>query len=189
MLKSAAFYELNDYFNMQISIRRAMISDAEKLSAISKETFYDTFAGTCTEEDMESFLDTFFNLQQVKNELKNANDFYYLAETNGEVAGYLRFKEDYAGFSMMRQWKSLELKRIYVIKNFQGKGVAQLLMDHVLQFAKDNSYQVVWLGVWEHNLRAQRFYEKYGFVNSGFTHDFPIGNTPQTDYWFWKFLQ
>jgi len=61
-------------------------------------------------------------------------------------------------------------------------------MDHTLNYAAQNNYQVVWLGVWEHNLRAQSFYKKYDFVNSGHTHNFPIGNTPQTDWWFWKFL-
>lgn len=173
---------------MQLTIRRATLSDAAVLSAISKQTFYDTFTGTCTEEDMQSFLENYFNLKQVQAELNNENDFYYFAETESRVAGYLRFMEDYGSLANMKQWKSLELKRIYVTKDFQGKGVAQQLMDFTLQYAKDNNYEVVWLGVWEHNLRAQRFYEKYGFVNSGQTHDFPIGNTPQTDLWFWKFL-
>jgi len=164
------------------------MNDAEVLSALSMQTFYDTFTGTCTEEDMQSFLESYFNLKQVQSELSNEDDFYFLAEVEGKVAGYLRFMEDYANFSLMKQWKSLELKRIYVSKGYQGRGVAQQLMDHILKFAKENNYGVVWLGVWEHNLRAQKFYEKYGFINSGYTHDFPIGNTPQTDYWMWKFL-
>ena len=164
------------------------MADAEMLSAISKQTFYDTFTGTCTEEDMQSFLQIYFNLKLVQAELNNENDFYYLAETEGRVAGYFRFMEDYVNFPVMKKWRSLELKRIYVIQELQGKGVAQQLMEYILQHAKANNYQVVWLGVWEHNLRAQKFYEKYGFVNSGHTHDFPIGKTPQTDYWFWKFL-
>jgi ribosomal protein S18 acetylase RimI-like enzyme len=101
---------------------------------------------------------------------------------------YLHFKEDYTNFPTERKWKALELKRIYVLKEYQGKGIAQKLMDHILDFAAEHEYEMVWLGVWEHNVRAQKFYEKYGFKNSGFTHDFPIGNTPQTDIWLWKFL-
>ena len=171
-----------------ITIRRATLADAVKLSAISIQTFYDTFTGTCTEEDMDLFLKDYFHLKQVQLELSNENDFYYLAEQEGKVVGYLRWMEDYTNFPHMKQWKSLELKRIYVLKEFHGKGVAQQLMDFALQYARNNSYEVVWLGVWEHNLRAQKFYEKYLFVNSGHTHDFPIGSTPQTDWWFWKFL-
>lgn len=172
----------------QITIRRATLADAELLSAISAQTFYDTFTGTCTEADMQLFLDDYFNIPQVQNELRNENDLYYLAYMDGKLAGYLRLMEDYTNLPLMKQWKALELKRIYILKVFQGKGVAQLLMDHTLNYAAQNNYQVVWLGVWEHNLRAQSFYKKYGFVNSGHTHNFPIGNTPQTDWWLWKFL-
>ena len=173
---------------MEITTRRATIEDAETLSEISKRTFYDTFTGTCTEEDMQSFLDEYFNLSKVKQELLNEKDRYYLAEVNGVTAGYLRFMEDYSSLPLMEKWKALELKRIYVEKDFQGRGVAQVLMDLILKYANEHNYEVVWLGVWEHNLKAQRFYEKYGFVNSGHLHDFPIGNTPQTDIWLWKFL-
>ena len=96
--------------------------------------------------------------------------------------------EDYSNFDLMKKWKALELKRIYVHKNFHGKGIAQQLINFVESFAKENKYEVVWLGVWEHNLRAKRFYEKSGFTDSGYTHNFPIGNTPQTDNWLWKLL-
>ena len=173
---------------MEVSIRRATVADAQALSAISKQTFFDTFTGTCSDADMESFLESYYNLQQVASELSDTNDHYCLAEINGKVVGYLRFMEDYRSFAHIKQWKALELKRIYVDKNFHGKGIAQMLMKIVMDYANNNSYEVIWLGVWEHNLRAQSFYEKFGFVNSGFTHDFPIGNTPQTDKWFWKFL-
>jgi GNAT superfamily N-acetyltransferase len=88
----------------------------------------------------------------------------------------------------VRKWKALEQKRIYVLKEFKGKGIAQRLMQLVMDYAMANHYEVLWLGVWEHNERAQSFYRKYGFEDSGHTHDFPIGNTPQTDNWLWKFL-
>ena len=173
----------------QIIIRRATIADAVKLSAISIQTFYDTFIGTCKEEDMTAFLKEYFNLKQVQAELSNENDFYYLAELNGRVVGYCRWMEDYTNFSLMKRWKSLELKRIYILKEYHGKGVAQQLMNLVIQYAQSNQYQVLWLGVWENNHRAQKFYKKNLFVNSGHTHDFPIGTTPQTDCWFWRFLE
>lgn len=173
---------------MDITIRRAGIADAVLLSAISSQTFYDTFAGTCTEQDMQSFLEEYFNVKQVQAELSNEDDYYYLAELAGEAVGYMRIMEDYSNLPLMKEWKALELKRIYVSKEFHGKNVAQQLMNFVIQFATENKYEVIWLGVWEHNLRAQKFYEKYGFVNSGHTHDFPIGSTPQKDFWMWKFL-
>lgn len=173
---------------MQVTIKRATLSDAATLAVLSRQTFYDTFTGTCTEEDMQQFLQEYFNLEQVKSELVNDNDFYFFAEIDGVPAGYIRFMEDYGNFPLMQQWKALELKRIYVDKNFHGRGVAQQLMAFIENFAKENKYEVLWLGVWEQNGRAKKFYEKCGFTDSGHTHDFPIGNTPQTDNWLWKFL-
>ncbi len=174
---------------MNITIRRVTLKDVAALTAIARQTFYDTFTGTCTEEDMNLFLNQYFTEEVLAKEINNDADFCFFAELNGNPVGYLRFMEDYSSFPIMKQWKALELKRIYVLKEFHGQGIAQQLMDFILHYARQNNFEVVWLGVWEHNTRAHKFYEKFGFKNSGYTHNFPIGNTPQTDYWFWKFLQ
>ncbi len=173
---------------MEINIRRITIDDVAVLSALAKQTFYDTFTGTCTEEDMRSFLEQYFSEEQLGSELNTAGNLFFFAEAAGVPVAYLQYMEDYSGFPLIKKWKALELKRIYVLKELHGKGIAQKLMDHIITYATEKQYEVIWLGVWEHNIRAQKFYEKYGFVNSGHTHDFPIGNTPQTDNWFWKFL-
>jgi ribosomal protein S18 acetylase RimI-like enzyme len=174
---------------MEINIRRIDIADVIALSAIARSTFYDTFTGTCTEEDMQGFLDEYYNEARLGKELLDDKTHCYFAEVDKLPVAYLQFKEDYSNFPEIKKWKALELKRIYVLKEFQGKGIAQMLMDFFLDFAVENKYEAVWLGVWEHNERAQKFYAKYGFADSGYTHDFPIGNTPQTDVWLWKFLK
>ena len=44
-------------------------------------------------------------------------------------------------------------------------------------------YNKVWLGVWEKNFKAIRFYKKYGFKKFG-QHNFLLRNDLQTDYLF-----
>jgi ribosomal protein S18 acetylase RimI-like enzyme len=171
-----------------MTIRRAILQDASTLSQLGADTFYTTFKGTCTEDDMNDFLHDYYNLEQVKKELSDPKDFFYVLEIDKISVGYMRLKEDYTAFATMQQWKALELKRLYILEQYQGKGIAQQLMNFALDFAQKNTYEVVWLGVWEHNYRARRFYEKMGFENTGFKHEFPIGNTPQTDLWYWNFL-
>jgi ribosomal protein S18 acetylase RimI-like enzyme len=173
---------------MEINIRRVNIVDVAVLAVLARQTFYDTFTGTCTEEDMQGFLDEFYSEARLGNELLDKETFCFFAEADGVPVAYLQFKEEYNNFQEIKKWKALELKRIYVLKEWQGKGIAQKLMDFFLDFATEKKYEAVWLGVWEHNVRAQKFYEKYGFADSGYTHDFPIGRTPQTDKWLWKFL-
>lgn len=173
---------------MEINIRKIGVNDVSLLSALAKQTFYDTFVGTCTAADMQEFLEENYSEAQLSGELADEENHYFFAEVAGKPIAYLLFKEQYDSFPEIKKWKALELKRIYVAKEFLGKGIAQMLMDFYLDFAKEKKYEAVWLGVWEHNTRAQKFYGKYGFEDSGYTHDFPIGSTPQTDKWLWKFL-
>jgi GNAT superfamily N-acetyltransferase len=84
--------------------------------------------------------------------------------------------------------KSVELVRLYVLKEFHGTGVANELMNFAIDYAHKNGFEIMYLSVWEYNFRARGFYEKHGFVNSGVENDFPLGTTPQTDYWFVKEL-
>jgi len=174
---------------MEISIRKIEPAEAEILSALAKQTFYDTFVGTCTDEDMNSFLEEYFNVPQIKKELEDTDSFNFFAIADNQPVGYIRFKEDYNGFAYIKKWKAIELKRLYIVKEFHGKGIAQQLMALFMDHAINNKYEVAWLGVWEFNFKAQGFYKKYGFEDSGYGHPFPIGNTPQTDRWYWKFLK
>lgn len=166
-----------------VAIRRCIADDAPVLSAIASRTFRDTFAGTCTEADMQDFLDTFYNKGRLQNELANPADLTFFAEINGRPAGYIRFLENKVPFPHNSKLRPLELNRLYVDSAYKGRGIAQQLMDFYMAYAAGNGYYFLWLGVWEHNYRAQAFYRKYGFTFTGYRHPFPIGNTPQTDEW------
>ncbi len=173
---------------MQVTIRKIGLKDVEILSALAKQTFYDTFVGTCTDKDMQDFLEEYYNVEKIKSELSIEDSFNFFAEADNVPVGYIRFTEDYSDFPFMKKWKAIELKRLYLLKDFHGQGIAQQLMDLFFDHATKNNYEVAWLSVWEHNYKAQKFYGKYGFEYSGHQHPFPVGNTPQTDLWFWKFL-
>lgn len=172
----------------EINIKRATTADANLISHLSIITFEDTFRGTCTDEDLQSFAEYAFSPVAVLNELKDEDDLYFIAWYNTVAAGYMRLKEDYHDYPVIKKYKALELKRIYVLKEYQSKKIGAALMAYALQLAKEKNYEVVWLGVWEHNYKAQTFYKKWGFIDTGDTHLFPIGNTPQTDNWMIKFI-
>lgn len=173
-----------------MTIRRLTLHDAAALAEIAANTFEYTFKDTCTAADMDFYLKKYYSLEQMEMELADLNSYYFFIEDeHAAPLGFLRLKEEKEGYPAMNQYHSLELNRIYVKHEFQGRGIAQRLMDFALQFANEHAYEVIWLGVWEHNYRAQNFYKKYGFEPTGDTHDFPIGETPQTDLWFWKRLR
>ncbi|MDB5223433.1 MAG: family N-acetyltransferase [Chitinophagaceae bacterium] len=173
----------------EINIRRALPEDADLVSHLSTITFEDTFRGTCTDDDLQSFVDYAFTAGGILNELKDEDDLYFIAYCNNIAAGYMRLKEDYKDYPAIKKYKALELKRIYVLKEYQSKKIGAALMAYALQVAEQKNYEVLWLGVWEHNEKAKSFYKKWGFTDTGDTHPFPIGNTPQTDHWMIKFIE
>ncbi len=173
---------------MQINIRRATLDDASLISQLSTITFLDTFRGTCTDEEIEQFVADYFSPGEVFKELQDENDLYFIALINNVAAGYIRMKEVESEVAIIKKYRAIELKRIYVLKEYHSKKVGAALMKFALEFAVKNNYEAVFLGVWEHNERAQAFYKKWGFSDTGSKHNFPIGNTPQTDNWLIKLV-
>ncbi len=172
-----------------VNIRRAGVEDIEIVSRLSKITFDETFKGTCSEDDMKYFLENTFSDSNTLQDLKNEDDLYFIAFVNDVAAGYMRLKEDYTDYPDIPKYNAIELKRIYVLKDFQLQKVGAALMQYAVNFANKKGYEALWLGVWEHNEKAKAFYEKWGFTDTGKTHPLPIGNTPQTDNWLIKFIE
>jgi ribosomal protein S18 acetylase RimI-like enzyme len=171
-----------------ITIRRANINDAELLSSMGAKTFIETFSGTATDDDLNGFVQHYYNLPQVVEDLSDDEDYFYIACLNDEPAGYLRLKESVSEVPLIKLYRSLELKRIYVLKEFHSQKIGAELMKFAIDFAVEKNYKAMYLSVWEHNEKAKGFYKRWGFINTGFKNDFPIGSTSQTDYWLVKFF-
>jgi len=171
-------------------IRRGNLEDVVLLQTIGRKTFDDTFGNTCTKDDMRGVLELYFNTAQVEMELLDDTDNFFFLEDEGVVKGYLRINAKHAcPLESFQNRNCIELVRLYVLKEFHGTGVANELMNFAIDFARNNGFDTMYLSVWEYNFRARGFYEKHGFVNSGVENDFPLGTTPQTDYWFVKALK
>lgn len=173
---------------MEVTLRRLTIQDAALLCEFSKKTFSDSFIHTCLEEDMEWYLNKTYTIDGFEKELDNANFYAFGAFDNETLAGFIKYKANQEPIVYFKGYKTLEVKSLYVHTPYHGKGVAQKLMQNYFDFAISHHYEFLYLSVWEYNFKAQTFYKKYGFDYSGFTNDFPIGNTPQTDLWYCRKL-
>lgn len=165
---------------MNISIRPCGVDDLDALQALATQAFFETFAPLNTPENMDAYLRSAYNLPTLRGELEDGNQEFYFAYADGVLAGYLKINEapSQAEFNDPR---SLELERLYVLERFYGTGVGQFLMDAALEKAQERGKEYIFLGVWEHNRRAGRFYQKNGFYRIG-QHPFVLGDDPQTDY-------
>ncbi len=152
----------------------------EQLQHMSKKIFLVSFFHLNNPEDITSYVEKAFSVEQLSIELQNPDSVFYFAMVAGVPIGYLKLNQRSAQ-TELKDENGLEIERIYVDAAHQGKKVGQLLLDFAIDQARKQRLDYVWLGVWEHNPGAIRFYERSGFVRFG-QHTFMIGNDPQTDF-------
>ena len=162
-----------------INIQKAEFGDLKTLREIGKTTFFETFAESNTEADMQQYLTVQFSLDKLSTELLETNSQFFIAWDAGSAIGYLKVNTGDAQ-TELKENHSLEIERIYVLNAYHGKKVGQMLYERALEVASGLGKSSVWLGVWEKNPRAIRFYEKNGFVAFD-THIFKMGDDEQTD--------
>ncbi len=163
----------------EIEIKKLRLTDIEQLQIIGRQTFLETFAEGNSEENMQEYLETGFAVDKLTSELTNPNSEFYFALFDNQVIGYLKINFGQAQ-TELKDEKALEIERIYVLKEFHGKKVGQILYDKAFDIAKQTNADYLWLGVWEKNPRAISFYKKNGFVEFD-KHIFKLGTDEQTD--------
>lgn len=162
-----------------IEINKVTIYDVAQLQKISRQTFFETYSALNTEENMTKYLQENFSIKNLSIELKNENSEQYFVALEGKVIGYLKLNFGIAQTELKNN-KSIEIERIYVLKDFHGKNIGQQLYEKVINIARDKNADYIWLGVWEENPRAIRFYKKNGFIEFD-KHIFKLGEDEQTD--------
>jgi ribosomal protein S18 acetylase RimI-like enzyme len=166
-------------FHPNLIVRHAKVEDAGLLAELGARTFSETFAADNTPEDMAAYLASSFSPEQQAAELADSNSLFQIAETNGVAVGYAMLRSGNVLESITGD-KPIELVRLYVSRESLGNGVGAALMQACVAKAKQRGHKTLWLGVWEHNHRAQAFYRKWNFREVG-THVFQLGDDPQTD--------
>jgi ribosomal protein S18 acetylase RimI-like enzyme len=161
------------------AIRRAHRHDARQLAAIAEETFRDAFASVNTPEDMALHCRASYSEAIQAREIADPLMVTLLCEQREMLVGFAQLRWGKAPGCVVADAPG-EIQRLYVARDFHGKGVAHDLMIACMDEMAIHRSDVVWLGVWERNPRAIAFYRKFGFLEVG-THVFPLGNDPQRD--------
>lgn len=162
-----------------ITLRKASLQDLVQLQQIGRQTFFETFAASNSEQNLNAYLEEGFSLAKLTAELQNPNSMFYFAELDHAFIGYLKVNTGPAQTELQDE-HALEIERIYVLQAYHGKKVGQLLYEKALQLAQQAKASYLWLGVWEKNPRAIQFYRKNGFVEFD-KHTFIVGDDVQTD--------
>jgi GNAT superfamily N-acetyltransferase len=165
--------------SLALHIRPASVTDAGVLAALAERTFVETFAAENRPEDLAIHVARSYGIEIQARELADPDVTYLIAEADGTPAGYALVRGGGAP-SCVTGAAPVQIQRFYVDRPWLGTGVARALMVACEDEARRRGGRTLWLGVWERNARAIRFYEKAGFKDVG-AQAFHVGADAQTD--------
>jgi ribosomal protein S18 acetylase RimI-like enzyme len=163
-----------------IHIRALTPTDIPALRELAIRIYRDTFSHQNTPANMEAFLASDYSEESFQREFEEEGSKYFFACNDERPIAYLRLRRSKEAEKHLGP-NTIELHRIYIDVSYQGKKIGDLLMDFAIQQAVSQKVDWIWLGVWEHNPRAQRFYERWGFTRFA-DHIFQMGDDAQTDW-------
>jgi ribosomal protein S18 acetylase RimI-like enzyme len=166
-------------------IRPAVPADAAALAVVAAATFPLACPPHTSDEAKADFIAKNLTETSFTGYLADPDRALFLAEIDGAPVGYtmLVFGEphdaDVAAAITLRP--TVELSKVYVLPGHHGAGVSSALLDASLGEARAREAVGIWLGVNEENARANRFYEKSGFVRVG-SKKFLVGERWEDDF-------
>jgi len=165
---------------MDLTFEKCTTDDLDILVNISRDTFVHAFEKQNDPEDFWNYINEAFNENVIIEQLLDVNSEFYFVYLKNVLVGYFKLNKNEAQTEQFAK-KSMELERIYVLNDFQGQGIGKQMLFEAIKIAKSCKASFLWLGVWQENKKAVRFYETHGFKKFG-THPYYIGKDKQTDW-------
>lgn len=109
-------------------------------------------------DKIQEEFDDFWTDSILKKELEDTNSKYIVIRKENEIVGF-------AGI-----WISpvdCQITNIVVRKTYRKQGIGCLLLERLIEIAKETEFDILGLEVNEKNIPAIKLYEKYGFEKVG----------------------
>lgn len=165
--------------NLPLDIRPVAPSELPVLRQLAQDTFITAFGAANTPEDMANYVQANFSMENFQKMYQQAGVMFFLAWLDDQAVAYLKLNTGDAQSEKDLE-NALEIERIYVHAAYQGKGLGQSLLGFSVAHARQLRKKWIWLGVWDQNQGAIRFYERHGFRTFS-QHDFFLGKDHQID--------
>ncbi len=171
------------------NIRLAQKADIPHLRDLGEQSFVKEFGALYTSENLTEFLKASHSTVFYENLLVDDSLKCWVAEaqgsTKGALLGYVIAGKNTISLKPTNLQNDParcgELKRLYLEERAKGTGLAQRLMETAMNWLDDQNLKPVTLSVYEDNLRAQKFYQRFGFAKVG-EHIFKVGEHLDRDY-------
>jgi len=154
------------------SILPATERDCYSIVSIGKLSVAESHRGSCSEEEMDEFLERNYNSDAITKELKDVSNIYYMIHYNDKPVGFSKIVLN-ARHPNIAAENVTKLDRIYLLKEFYGLKLGLELLHFNIELSRNNHQSGMWLYTWIGNNRAIDFYLKAGFANIG-SHKFYV---------------
>ncbi len=138
---------------MSITIEKVERNNVATLAEVANGIWHEYFTPLLGIEQVEYMVDKFQSVKGITGQLDNGYE-YYFALYNGEIAGY---------FGVQPQDESLFLSKLYLKKEFRGKGVASKMLENIKAIAKNYTKDKITLTVNRYNYNTIEVYKHFGF--------------------------
>ena len=145
-----------------IQIRRATFTDAQIISYLGKKTFEETFADLFSDDELNVYLDTTFNIDKLKSSLLKKENIFGILYYPDKPVGYYKIKMG-QHFGHLADPQCIQLQKIYVLRDYLDLRLGKEMLNHILSLEEINKYGLMWLVVLHTNDRAIQFYKVFGF--------------------------
>jgi GNAT superfamily N-acetyltransferase len=149
----------------EIKIEKLESNKIELLREVALKSYSDHYLHLWHDEG-KWYKDTFFSHEKLTEEFKDANAQFFVAFYNDEPVGFLKLNID-ANLKGFEDRRGLELERIYLTKEAEGKGIGRKLVEETFAIAKLHNKNLVWLKAMDTSEGAINFYKKMGFAITG----------------------
>lgn len=162
---------------MTITYRDATPADAALMAVLGPRSFSETFGHLYSPENLAAFLEKHSEANW-RGELTDPRYAVRIAEDSGEPAGFCKIGPPSLPFEA--KGTAAELRQLYVLKPWQGAGIAPMLIEWAFDEARRRGAEELYLSVFIDNHRARKFYARYGFEAVG-RYDFMVGTHADED--------
>ena len=166
-------------------IRRAEAGEGALLHTLAALTFPLACPPGTDPADIESFIAEHLSAARFEGYLADPDRVLLVVTSASSFIGYtmlvFQTPTDADVAAAVTSRPTAELSKCYVAPDAHGSGIASELMEATIGHARLSGARSLWLGVNNQNVRANRFYEKHGFVVVGTKH-FLLGTDWQDDF-------
>lgn len=129
------------------------------IQTLAKDIWNEHYPGIISKEQIDYMLNVMYATKRIEEEMK-LGVVYMLIKVNNAPAGYLSYFHEKAD-------NRVKVDKIYLKKEFHGRGIGQQMLDHVYKKCVQMNIPSLYLNVNKKNEKAIRAYERFGFVKSG----------------------